>query len=55
MKEVQAGRVAGLFEKNPFKNDMRIVREQQISNINVVIKVVQAVPNQATYGNMISQ
>ena len=34
---------------------MRIVREQQIPNVNVVIKIAQAVPDQPTYGNMITQ
>ena len=39
----------------PFDMYMKIVREQQIPNVNVVIKVAQAVPNQPTYGNMITQ
>ena len=38
-----------------FNTYMRIVREQQIPNVNVVIKVAQAVPDQPTYSNMITQ
>ena len=38
-----------------FDTYMRIVREQQINYINVVIKVAQAVPDQPTYSNMITQ
>ena len=34
---------------------MRIVREQQIPNVNIVINVAQAVPDQLTYGDMIVQ
>ena len=39
----------------PFDIYMRIIREQQIPNVNVVIKIAQAVPDQPTYGNMITQ
>ena len=32
---------------------MKIVREQKISNVKVVINVAQGIPDQPTYGNMI--
>ena len=35
----------------PFDIYMRIIREQQIPNVNVVIKIAQAVPDQPTYGS----
>ena len=54
LKEVHS--VLGKLAKvAPFDMYMRIVREQQIPNINVVIKVAQALNDQLTYGDMITQ
>ena len=47
--------LAKLAKVAPFDLYMRIVREQQIPNVNVVIKVTQAVSDQPTCGNMITQ
>ena len=54
LKEVHSF-LAKLAKVAPFDLYMRIVKEQQIPNVNVVIKVAQAVPDQLTYGDMITQ
>ena len=47
--------LAKLAKVAPFDLYMKIVKEQQIPNVNVVIKVAQAVPDQPTYDDMITQ
>ena len=54
LKKVHSS-LAKLAKVAPFDLYMRIVKEQQIPNVNVVIKVAQAVPKQLTYGDMIVQ
>ena len=54
LREVHSS-LGKLTKVAPFDMYMRIVKEQQIPNINVVIKVVQAVPDQLTYSDMITQ
>ena len=54
LREVHSA-LGKLAKVAPFDMYMRIVREQQIPNVNVIIKVAQAVPDQPTYGNMITQ
>ena len=54
LKEVHSA-LAKLAQVAPFDLYMKIVMEQQIPNINAVIKEAQAVPNQPTYGDMIVQ
>ena len=54
LREVHSA-LGKLAKVAPFDMYMRIVREQQIPNINVIIKVAQAVPDQPTYSNMITQ
>ena len=46
--------LGNLAKVAPLDMHMSIVRAQQIPNVNVVIKVAQAVPDQPTYGDMIT-